>query len=260
MKIHPSSIVSEEAIVEEGAEVGPFCIVRGKVKIGSGTRLMSHAIVGNDHGIVELGKNNVIYPHAVVGEAPQDLSYKGEETKLIIGDNNRIREGANINTGTIKGGGITSIGNNCLIMSMIHIGHDCHLGDEVVIASSCNLAGHCEIGNHVKIGGMVGITQFCRLGDHSYIAGVTAINKDVLPFTIAQGKWASMRAPNRVGMERFGYSKEEISAVAKAIRIIIKGGHTKEEAIERIKKECEAVSTVNTLIKFMEESSRGLAL
>lgn len=260
MKVHESSIVSPEAEIAEGVEIGPFCIVRGKVKIGKGTRLMSHCIVGSDHGIVEIGEDNVLYPHSVIGEAPQDLSYEGQPTKLIIGNNNKIREGSNINLGTVKGGGITQIGDNCLIMSMVHIGHDCKVGSDVVIASSSNLAGHCEIGDHVKVGGMVGITQFCRLGDHSYIAGVTAINKDVLPFTIAQGNWATMRAPNRVGMERFGYDKTEVLEVARAIRIVTKGGHTKEEALERIKKECKDIQAIQCVVDFIESSQRGLAI
>lgn len=260
MSIHPTSIISDEAEIAEGVEVGPYCIIRGKVKIGKGTRLMSHAIIGSDHGIVEIGEDNVIYPHSVIGEAPQDLTYTGQATKLTIGNRNKIREGSNINLGTEKGGGLTSIADDCLIMSMVHIGHDCHIGSHVVVASSVNMAGHCEIADHVKIGGMVGVTQFCRLGEHSYIAGVTAINKDVLPYTIAQGNWATMRAPNRVGMERFGFEKADIMEVTRAIRIVTKGGHTKEEAMERIAKECKNIPAVQSILDFMQDSSRGLAL
>ena len=258
--IHSSSIISDQAEIGEGVEIGPFCIVRGKVKIGAGSKLLSHCILGNDHGYIEIGKNNVLYPHSVIGEVPQDLTYDGQETKLIIGDNNKIREGSNINTGTVKGGGLTKIGSDNLIMSMVHIGRDCHIGDDVVIASSSNLAGHCEIGDHVKIGGMVGVTQFCRLGEHAFIAGVTAINKDILPYTIAQGSWATMRAPNRVGMERSGFSKEEIQEVTRAIRILTRGGHTREESLERIKKECKMLRTVERVIEFIDSSERGLAI
>ena len=258
--IHSSSIVSKEAELAEGVEVGPFCIIRGKVRIGAGTRLLSHCIVGNDYGSVEIGRGNTLYPHSVIGEVPQDLTYAGQNTRLVIGDHNQIREGCNINTGTEKGGGLTKIGSHNLIMSMVHIGHDCQIGDHVVIASASNLAGHCEVSDHVKIGGMVGITQFCRLGEYAYIAGVTAINKDILPFTIAQGSWATMRAPNRVGMERAGFSKEEIAELTRAVRIITKGGHTREEQIERIGRECQPVRTVTRVLEFMQQSERGLAI
>ncbi|MFK8138670.1 MAG: acyl-ACP--UDP-N-acetylglucosamine O-acyltransferase [Bdellovibrionales bacterium] len=258
--IHPSSIVSDQTELAEDVVIGPFCIVEGDVTIASGTRLLSHVIVGSDYGKVVIGSENQIYPHSVIGGPPQDLSYTDQKTELHIGDRNIIREGANINLGTEKGGSLTKIGSDNLIMSLVHIGHDVQIGSNTVIASSSNIAGHCELADHVKVGGMVGITQFCRLGEHSYVAGVTAINKDVLPYTIAQGNWATMRAPNKVGMDRFGYSKEEIQQVSRAIRIVTKGGHTKEEAVERIKKECGELPPVLNIINFIEKSSRGLAI
>lgn len=259
MSIHPSSVISPEAVIASDATIGPFCIVRGKVTIGSGTMLESHVSVGNEFGITEIGKHNRISAGAAVGGPPQDLKYAGEPTKLVIGDHNTIRECVTINNGTPGGGGITRIGNRNLIMAYSHVAHDCLIGDHVVIANSCQLAGHVQIEDDVKVGGVCCINQFVRLGRHSYIAGDSAVNKDVVPFSIAQGKYAVSRATNKIGMERAGIGKTVVENVHRAIRTLLMGNETIEESIRKIRQECESSPELEHLIRFVETSERGIA-
>lgn len=261
--IHPSSVISKEVEIGQNVEIGPFCHIRGRVRIGDGSVLESHVSVGNQWGVVEIGKNNRLATGAAVGGPPQDLSYKGEPTRLVIGDNNIIREFATLNCGTAKGEGITRIGSHCMIMAYSHVAHDCQIGNHVVIANSNQLAGHVVLEDHVKTGGMCGINQFTRIGKYSFIAGDSAVNKDVLPFSIAQGKFAVMRAANTIGMERAGFVKEDIEAVKRAIRIVTKGGGTIEEALARISAECGSGATVQYFVDFMKSSvagPRGIAI
>jgi UDP-N-acetylglucosamine acyltransferase len=253
LKIHPSSVVSKEAEIADDVEIGPFCAIVGKVKIGSGCKLVSHVSIGSEFGIVEIGKNNLFAAGCVVGGPPQDLKYKGEPTKLIIGDNNMIREMATLNIGTPTGGGVSQIGNGCLIMAYVHVAHDCILGNNVVIANSTQLAGHVTIEDFARIGGVCAISQFCRIGKFAFVAGDSAINK-------AQGRYAVIRATNRIGLERAGYKKEDIESVNRAIRILTKGSSTVAEALERIDKECPKSDALDYLLNFIRSSERGLAL
>lgn len=259
MNIHPSSVISKEVELGKDVYIGPFCTVSGRTKIGDGTKLESHVSIGSEFGIVEIGKNNRISAYAAVGGPPQDLKYKGEATKLIIGDNNVIREMATINIGTPGGGGVTTIGNDNLIMSYAHVAHDCVLGDHVVIANSSQLAGHVVLEDHVKVSGMCGFAQFVRVGKYAYIGGDSAVNKDILPYTIAQGSYAVMRATNRIGLERAGFSKEDIESINRAVRIITKGSNTIEESLERIHQECKISPAMEYFIQFLKASTKGVA-
>lgn len=260
VNIHPTSVISEEAEIGQNVKIGPFCVIRGRVRIGDGCILDSHVSVGNDNGIVELGKNNHLCSGAAVGGPPQDLSYKGEATKLIIGDNNTIREFATLNCGTPKGGGITKVGSNCLIMAYAHVAHDCTIGDHVVIANSCQLAGHVVFEDHVKVGGMCGFNQFVRVGKYSFVAGDSTVNKDILPFSIAQGNYAVVRAPNSIGLDRAGFAKEDIESINRSVRIVTKGGGTIDESVARIQTECAQTPSIQYFIEFMKSSSRGIAI
>ena len=261
--IHPTAVISKQAEIAADVKIGPFCVLQGKVKIDAGSVLESHVVIGNEWGSVEIGKNNRFAAGAAVGGPPQDLSYKGEPTRLIIGDSNTVREFATLNCGTVKGGGLTQIGSNCLIMAYAHIGHDCTIGSHVVIANSNQLAGHVVFEDHVKTGGMCGFNQHVRIGKHTFIAGDSAVNKDVCPFTIAQGKYAVMRAPNSIGMDRAGFSKLDIENVRRAVRILTKGGGTIDESIQQMKAECEETPAVKYFIDFLEASvagPRGIAI
>lgn len=259
-QIHPTSVISKHAEIASGVEIGPFCNIIGRVKIESGTKLISHVCIGSEFGIVEIGRDNVICAGAALGGPPQDLKYKGEPTKLVIGDHNHIRELATLNIGTPGGGGITRIGSHCLIMSYSHVAHDCRVGDHVVIANSSQLAGHVTLEDHVKVGGICAFNQFVRVGRYAMIAGDSAVNKDILPYTIAQGKYAIMRATNRIGLERAGFIKEDIESINRAIRIFTKGTGTIEECLVRIKQECAPSEALSFLIKAIEQpSDRGIA-
>lgn len=259
-QIHPSSIVGKEVELGQNIIIGPYCFVRGRTKIGDGTVLDSHVSLGSDSGIVEIGKNNRFHASSVIGGPPQDISYKGEATKLIIGNDNVIREGVTLNIGTPKGGGTTQIGDGCLIMAYAHVAHDCKLGDDVQITNGTNLGGHTLVDDHAKVGGMCGINQFVKIGRYAFIAGCSVLNKDVLPFAIAQGDYAVMRACNRIGMERAGFKQNDIDSVAKAIRIITQGSGTLEEKLARITNECEPTEPLQVLMMAAKSSSRGLAL
>lgn len=259
MAIHPTAIISPGCEIAKDVHVGPFTVIQGRVKIDSGTRIESHVVIGNDHGIVTIGKNNHILAGAMVGGPPQDLTYKSEDTRLEVGDNNTIREFVTINTGTVKGGGLTKIANHCLLMAYVHIAHDCQIGDHVVIANTSNFAGHVIVEDHVRIGGVCSFNQFITIGRYSYIAGESVVNKDILPFSIAQGSYAVSRATNKIGMERAGFSKEEVENVHRAVRSLIMGGRTIEEALQLIETECESSPNIEHIVKFVRGSERGIA-
>ena len=260
MKVHPTSVLSPNVILEEDVEIGPYCNIQGQVRIGKGTFIEGHVTVGYRHGIVEIGKNNHISPGAVIGGPPQDISYKGEPTKLIIGDNNIIREFTTFNLATSKGDGITSIGNNCYFMAYSHVGHDCKIGNNVIVANNSHFGGHCEVEDNVVIGGVCAFNQFSKVGRNSFVAGSSIVNKDILPFSRAQGNYAVVRATNKVGLLRKGFSKEEVANVHKAIRIIIMGSGTVEEALARIQSECKQSENIQALLHFVKSSKRGIAI
>lgn len=259
MSIHSTAIVDETVELGKNVQVGPYSILRGQVRIGDGTRIGSHVVIGSDYGIVELGKDNVIHSGAVVGGPPQDLTYKNEATKLEVGDRNQIREFVTLNCGTQKGGGVTRIGSDGLFMAYVHVAHDCQVGNHVVIANTSQLAGHVIVEDHVKIGGVCRINQFVRFGKHAFIAGDASINKDIIPFSIAQGNYAVARAANSIGLERDGFAASDIEAIYKAIRIILKGGGTIDSAIEEIRTSVPSSEHIEYLIHFMKTSERGIA-
>ncbi len=257
--IHPTAIISKEAQIDSSVEIGPFCVIRGQVKIGKGSVLHNHVTLGSDYGVVEVGENNHFFAGAAVGGPPQDLKYKNEKTKLTMGSGNMIREYVTINLGTVTGTGLTSIANNNLIMAYSHIAHDCRIGSNIAIANSCQLAGHVTIEDNVRIGGMCGFVQFIKIGKFAYIAGDSTLNKDVLPFSMAQGRWAVSRATNKIGLERAGYSEKSISQIHKAIRLTIMGERTIDEALAAINSECEIDEHVQYLIDFIKASEKGIA-
>ncbi len=261
MSIHPTAIVSERANIHPEATVGPYAVIRGNVTLEKGVVVDQFTTLGAENTRVVIGEGSRIYPGAVVGETPQDLKYSGEPTSVVIGKNNMVREYVTIHAGTPNGGGETIIGDHGLFMAYVHIAHDCKIGNHVVIANSTQLAGHVEMEDHVKVGGVCAFNQFVRLGQYCYIAGDSSVNKDVLPFAIAQGKYAVMRACNQIGMDRSGFSKEEIGAVRRALRIITKGDHsTVEEALQRVATQCEGSEAVGALLRFAKNSERGLAI
>lgn len=253
-------MISPDAEIGPDVEIGPYCLIQGKIKIGRGTYIEGHATVGCRSSIIELGENNHISPGAVIGGPPQDISYKGEPTRLEIGSNNVFREFSTVNIATSKGEGRTVIGNNCYFMSYTHVGHDCRIGNNVIVANDTHMGGHCEIEDNVVIGGICAFNQFTRVGKGAFIGGSSVINKDILPFSKANGNWALCRATNKVGLLRKGLPKDEVQNIHKALRIFIMSVDTLEESIARIRSECESSESIDYLIHFVKSSKRGIAI
>lgn len=259
MKIHPTAVVSNEAEIAEGVEVGPYCVITGRTKIGKGTILESNVMMGSRFGVLEVGENNLFSAGAVIGGPPQDLTYKNEPTRLKIGNGNTIREFVTLNIATNKGDKETTIGDNNYLMAYVHVGHDCKLGNHVVIANNTHLAGHTVIEDRVTIGGMCAFNQFTLVGKLAFIAGASIVNKDILPFSKAQGNYAVSRATNKIGLQRNGFSAEETENVHRAIRIILMGSDTVDEGIARIQAECVPSDAISYFINFIKSSKRGIA-
>jgi len=258
--IHESSFVSPKAKIGKDVVIGPFCRVHDGVEIGDGCYLDSHVVIGSQDGEVIIGKNNKFYGFSLIGGPPQDLKYKGEKTKLVIGDSNTIRESVTMSIGTATGGGVTQIGNGNLIMAYSHVAHDNRIGNNNVIANTVQLAGHVTVEDKVTIGGMCAVNQFVKIGKNAFVAGGSFINKDILPFTIAQGRYAITRATNKIGLERSGFTEDAIKNINRAVRILTQGGGILEESVRRIDSECDKIEEINYLVSFIKSSERGIAL
>lgn len=261
MSIHSSAYVDPKAEIDDDVYIGPGAVVLGRAKIGKGSYIHNHATVGSVECTTEMGEGNVVFPGAVVGGVPQDLKYKGENTRLIIGDNNTFRECVTVNTGTLDAGGLTKIGSQNLIMAYCHIAHDCVLGDHIVVANSTNFAGHVIVEDHVKVGGVCSFNQFVKVGEHAYIAGESSVNKDILPYTIARGNYAVSTVTNKIGLERAGFSKEDIFEIHRTLRLVLKSSDTLEKTVEAIEERCEGKlkGSIKHIVDFIKQSERGIA-
>jgi UDP-N-acetylglucosamine acyltransferase len=258
MAIHPTAVVDPKAEVDSSVEVGPYAVIEKGVIIGVDSIVGAHAVVS---GPTIIGERNLIGSFAMVGGAPQDLGYKGEPTELIIGNDNQIREYASIHRGTPTGRQKTTIGNRNLLMAYTHVAHDCKIGNDVIMANVATLAGHVEVGDKASIGGLVAIHQFCRIGTYSYIGGVSGLSLDVPPFVIIAGTRNRTRISgiNKVGLRRNGFKRETISNLDKAFRIIFRSPNLlMKDAIEVAKKEFPDCPEVQVLVKFFEDSKRGV--
>ena len=254
--IHPTAIVSPEAKIHASVEIGPWCSVGPHVSIGAGTRLISHVVVDGDTSI---GVNNLVFPFAVLGAIPQDLKYKGERTRLEIGDRNSIREGVTLNLGTTQGGGLTKIGNENLLMAYTHLGHDCIVGNHCIMANGSGLAGHVTLEDYVNIGGQTGVVQFVKIGAHSYVGGQSGIDKDVPPYSIVLGaRPAVVRGTNIVGMRRRGFSSEVIQKINEAIKLWMRADVQKEQCLLEIESQYGDLEEVQHFIGFIRKSSTGV--
>lgn len=256
MNIHPTAIVESGARIPESCKIGPFCTIGAGVELGEDCELVSHVVI---EGPAKLGARNRISPFSAVACAPQDYTYKGEPTRLEMGDDNHIREYVTISRGTTKGGGVTRIGNNCLIMAYTHIGHDCQIGNNVLFANAATLAGHVTVGDYAAVGALSPVHQFVHIGPHSYIGGGTVITQDVLPYS----KTSAVRevhayGANSVGMSRRGFPPERVRAVQRAFRILLASKLNTSQAIEKIKSQGELTEEVQMMIEFIEKADRGI--
>ena len=256
-RIHETAIVHPEAKLADDVQIGPYCQIGAHVQIGKGTILNSHVVVD---GWTEIGENNHFFPFSVIGAVPQDLKYKGEETKLIIGNCNTIRESVTLNLGTIQGGGKTQLGNNNLLMAYTHLGHDCIVGNDCVIANNGTLAGHVTVEDFVWLGGMCGVSQFVRVGSHSYIGGQSGLERDVPPFTIAIGTRPSrIRGANIVGLRRRGFKAETIQKINEAIKLWTRPEVEKEQCLLEIESQYGDCAEIGRYVAFIRESKHGVA-
>ncbi|MCV6598716.1 MAG: acyl-ACP--UDP-N-acetylglucosamine O-acyltransferase [Mangrovicoccus sp.] len=253
-EIHPSAVVEEGAVIGPDCRIGPFSIVGPKVVLGAGVVLKSHAVAT---GLTEIGDETVLFPGAVVGEVPQDLKFRGEETRLIVGKRNRIREGATMNTGTAGGGGITRVGDDCLFMTGAHVGHDARVGNRVVMANQSALAGHCIVGDDVIIGGLSGIHQFVRLGQGAIIGALSMVTADVLPYGLVQGPRAVLDGLNLVGLRRRGVPREEITALRKAYEALASGEGAFLDRAKALSETAETAHVREMIAFIMGESDRS---
>lgn len=258
MSIHPTAVVDPKAELDSSVSVGPYAVIEAGVRIDADTRVEPHAVIS---GPTKIGKRNLIGSFATVGGAPQDLSYKGEPTELIIGDDNQIREYASIHRGTPHGTGKTIIGDSNLLMAYTHVAHDCRLGNHVILANVATLAGHVEVGDRASIGGLVAVHQFCRIGTFSYIGGVSGISLDVPPYVIIAGTRNRTRISgvNKIGLKRNGFSRETINKLDTAFKIIFRSPNLLlKDALEQARLELSGCPEVDNLITFFENSKRGV--
>lgn len=249
--VHPTAIVDPDAELAEGVNIGPFCFVGPQVKLGPGTRLVAHATV---LGPTLLGAHNVVYPYATLGAAPQDRSFNGQPTRLVVADQCVFREQVTVHRGTQKGGGVTRVGSRCLLMVGAHVAHDCQLGDDVVLTNSTTLGGHVTVASGVVCGGHVAAAPYVRLGRLCFVAGGARVERDVPPFTIAQGDRARVRALNQVGLERARVPDASRSALDRAFRMVFGNKTTLAEGLQAARKELAQDAYVHELLEFMDQT------
>src|SRR5690348_6585877 len=252
MPIHPTAIIDPSAKVPSSCTIGPHCVVGAGVEMGEDCELISHVAL---HGPTRMGRGNRIFPFSAVGIEPQDISYRGEPTRLELGDRNTIRECVTINRGTVKGGGVTRLGSDILIMAYTHIGHDCQIADHAMLVNGATLAGHVTVEEWAVVGAMCPVHQFVRIGAHSYIGGGTTITQDVLPFSkTSAARQNRAYGLNSVGLERRGFSAERIRKLHHAYKVLLVSKLNTSQALERLKAEPERGEDTDLLIRFIESS------
>ncbi len=254
--IHLTAVIDPSARVPASCTIGPYCIVGADVELGESCELMSHVVI---QGPAKIGANNRFFPFCSIGAEPQDISFKGEKTRIEIGDNNVIRECVTLNRGTVKGGGVTRIGSHRLIMAYSHVGHDSVIGDHAMLVNGATLAGHVTVEEWAVVGALCPVHQFVRIGAHSYIGGGTTITQDVLPFSkCVQPRDVRVYGANSIGLERRGFSEERIRRIQHAFRILVNSKLNTTQALERLKSEGDQGEDVTMMIRFIEQSERGV--
>jgi UDP-N-acetylglucosamine acyltransferase len=253
--IHPSAIVENRAEIASDVEIGPYVVIGADVSIDSGTRVGAHTVIC---GPTRIGKNNHIFSHVSLGEAPQDKKYQGEPTSLEIGDGNTIREFCTINRGTAQDVGVTRIGNSNWIMAYVHIAHDCQIGDNIVFANSVQLAGHVHIGDYAILGGFTGVHQFVHIGAHSFMGIATILTQDVPAYVTVSGNPAKPFSINSEGLSRRGFSAEAIAEIKRAYKTLYRNGLSFEEAKAQIASKVASCPELKLLSDFLVNSTRGI--
>jgi len=256
VEIDKLAVVHPKAKLGEDCYIGPFCTISENAVIGDKTRLQSHVVV---YGNTTIGNDCRIFPFASIGTQSQDLKWQeGNQCFTTVGNSTIIREYVTIHAGT-DDGTTTSVGNNCALLALSHVGHNCTVGNNVVMSHQATLAGHVTVADHANIGGLSAVHQFCQVGRNAMIAGMARVIQDVLPFTIAEGAPANMRIINKIGMERNGYSKDDVSVANKCYRILFMRDLKLQEALEQIESEYADNEVAKEMVSFARTSTRGLA-
>ncbi|SEP98802.1 UDP-N-acetylglucosamine acyltransferase [Ectothiorhodospira magna] len=252
--IHARAVVDPGARIEDGVQIGPFAVIGPGVSIGKGSWIGPHVVIT---GNTRIGEQCKIYQFASLGEAPQDLGYRDEVTCLEIGDRTVIREYVTISRGTPKGGGVTRVGSDNLIMAYVHVAHDCQVGNHVVFSNAASLAGHCQVGDQAVLGGFTLVHQFCRIGAHAFTSMGSALNRDLPPYCMASGNYARAVGINRIGLRRRGFSGDTIRALHRTFRHLV-DGRDRQQGLEAVALLAQAHPEVADFMAFVQESPRGI--
>ncbi len=246
--IHSTAVIEKGAALGTGVKIGPYCVVGAHVRLGDGVELKSHVAID---GYTTIGDETIVFPFASLGHAPQDLKYKGEKSELLIGKRNQIREHVTMNPGTAGGGMKTVVGDNCLFMMASHVAHDCVVGNNVILANNATLAGHVEIGDFAIIGGLSAVHQFVRIGPHAMIGGMSGVEYDVIPFGLVKGERAHLAGLNYVGLERRGFTKEQVQVLMRAFKQLFEGPGTLSERTQAVANDYKSEHAVMRMIDFI---------
>jgi UDP-N-acetylglucosamine acyltransferase len=253
MAIHPTAVIDSKAEVDSEVEIGPYVVIEGQVKVRRGTRIMAHAYLT---GSTEIGENNEIHSGAVLGDAPQDKAYNGQETYLKVGDHNVIREHVQVHRGTDPGSS-TIVGNHNFLMANAHVGHNCRLGDNIILANGALLGGYVEVGDHVFISGNCVVHQFVRIGPFALMRGLSGTSRDVPPYAIVDWQH-TIRGVNTVGLKRAGFDESRIREIRETFRVLFRKGRNLTLAVEEVENGKRASQDVVALLQFIKSSKRGV--
>jgi UDP-N-acetylglucosamine acyltransferase len=256
-EVDPLARIAGGAALEPGVKVGPFCVVGPRVRLGRGTVLESHVVIDGD---TVIGERNRFFPFSSIGLVPQDMKFKGEPSRVEIGDRNTFREGTTVHRGTAGGGGVTRIGSDNLLMAQAHVAHDCRVGNHAILANASALSGHVEVQDWATLGGFSGVHQFCRVGAHAFMGGATVATRDVLPFSLTVGDRARIYGINVVGLRRRGFPAEALAALRQAYRVLLQSRLELKEALRRLEAEGPHTPEVGQLVEFIRSSKRGVVL
>jgi UDP-N-acetylglucosamine acyltransferase len=255
-QIHPTAVVDSAAVLADDVAVGPYCIVGGEVALGAGVRLISHVVVD---GRTTIGEGTRIFPFASIGLEPQDLKYDGEASSLVIGRNNTIREYVTINPGTAGGGMMTRVGDHCLLMVGAHVAHDCQIGDHVIMANNATLGGHVVVEEYAILGGLSAVHQFVRIGRHAMVGGMSGVERDVIPYGQVMGDRARLTGLNIIGMQRRGFSRDDIQGLRNAYQFLFSDGGTLNDRVNEAAERFAGTGPVDDIIAFIRaDSSRAI--
>ena len=251
-QIHPTAIVAPGATLAEDVSIGPYCVVGGEVVLGAGVTLIAHIVVD---GRTTIGEKTRIFPFASIGLEPQDLKYRGEKSRLVIGRHNTIREHVTMNPGTEGGGMVTRIGDHGLFMVGAHVAHDCQIGDHVIMANNATLAGHVVVEDYALLGGLSAVHQFVRIGQHAMIGGMSGVERDVIPYGQVMGDRARLSGLNIIGMQRRGFSREDIQTLRSAYQFLFSADGTFNDRVTEMAERFGGVAPVDDIIAFIRADS-----